>query len=395
MLLTRNTCKSEKRNETVENPKSCFEVFQNLETTWQSLKWKFLVSASNVLVRQKTHCGQLFCVSECEICWNQRRLLHTALQREKSKESRSCRRVKYSTWMKPAETVRNVQLCTCILFSFVLLIPRKTQTEIICDCECLSTRMNYFARNKCFSCYYLILLFSLLAFDLTMKWLFFFFNAQATFCSNYVLLDRFCTRGVGTALSDSPRGVILWGGPLSDPGGAPAPLAPKISKKIMQFSGNFKGKNPFFEQILGSGPPLGSKLCWAPADQNPGSTPGGYLKMPHWSSTWLTLVTAQNKSPLQRCETARGVPWGGLSENATPACQSCYWQSATKTENFFSEISTWWQHFIAKKLLDGIRLCFLHMPIWGILIDKAAYLRKHLWYIGIPLLLVTLRAETQ
>ena len=32
----------------------------------------------------------------------------------------------------------------------------------------------------------------------------------------------------------------------------------------MQFSGNFKGKTPYFEHILGSGPPLGSKLCLPP-----------------------------------------------------------------------------------------------------------------------------------
>ena len=32
----------------------------------------------------------------------------------------------------------------------------------------------------------------------------------------------------------------------------------------MQFSGNFKGKTPDFEQMLGAGPP----------DQNPGSAPG-------------------------------------------------------------------------------------------------------------------------
>ena len=41
------------------------------------------------------------------------------------------------------------------------------------------------------------------------------------------------------------------------PWGPGFPLAPKISS-------NFKGKNPILRKILGSGPPLGSKLCWAP-----------------------------------------------------------------------------------------------------------------------------------
>ncbi len=53
--------------------------------------------------------------------------------------------------------------------------------------------------------------------------------------------------------------------PLADPGGAQAgTLAPQI--KIMQFSvrSNSKEPPPYFEHILGSGPPLGSKPLWAP-----------------------------------------------------------------------------------------------------------------------------------
>ncbi len=36
-----------------------------------------------------------------------------------------------------------------------------------------------------------------------------------------------------------------------------------ISSKPYSFQSILRG-NPYFEQILGSGPPLGSKLCWAP-----------------------------------------------------------------------------------------------------------------------------------
>ncbi len=56
------------------------------------------------------------------------------------------------------------------------------------------------------------------------------------------------------------------------PGGL-SPPCPQDFFKIIQFSGNFKEKKPYFEQMLGSGPPLGSKLRWGAPDQNPGSAP--------------------------------------------------------------------------------------------------------------------------
>ena len=60
--------------------------------------------------------------------------------------------------------------------------------------------------------------------------------------------------------------------------GARPPSLPPRFFKIMQFSGNFLGKKPYFEQILGSGPPLGVKSLLGPPDQNPGSVPGyGHL----------------------------------------------------------------------------------------------------------------------
>ena len=54
--------------------------------------------------------------------------------------------------------------------------------------------------------------------------------------------------------------------PLADPGalGAEAPFTPKIFFKIMQLSGNNGWKKPYFEQILGSGPPLGKKTTGPP-----------------------------------------------------------------------------------------------------------------------------------
>ncbi len=53
---------------------------------------------------------------------------------------------------------------------------------------------------------------------------------------------------------------------VADPGGGPwgpAPLALKISSKLCSFQA-ILGENLYFEQIVGSGPPLGSKLHWAP-----------------------------------------------------------------------------------------------------------------------------------
>ncbi len=55
--------------------------------------------------------------------------------------------------------------------------------------------------------------------------------------------------------------------------GARPPPCPQDFFEIMQFSGNFKGKTPIFEQILGSAPPFRSKLRWALPDHNPGSAP--------------------------------------------------------------------------------------------------------------------------
>ena len=41
------------------------------------------------------------------------------------------------------------------------------------------------------------------------------------------------------------------------------PLPPIFLQNHAVFR-QFKGENPYFELILGSGPPLGSKPCWAP-----------------------------------------------------------------------------------------------------------------------------------
>ena len=49
--------------------------------------------------------------------------------------------------------------------------------------------------------------------------------------------------------------------PPADPGGPPLP--PRFFPKSCSFWANLR-KKLYFEQILGSGPPLGSKLCWSP-----------------------------------------------------------------------------------------------------------------------------------
>ena len=46
--------------------------------------------------------------------------------------------------------------------------------------------------------------------------------------------------------------------------GTRAPPCPQYFFKIMQFSGNFWGKTPYFEHILGSALPLGVKIPMAP-----------------------------------------------------------------------------------------------------------------------------------
>ena len=66
------------------------------------------------------------------------------------------------------------------------------------------------------------------------------------------LLTRKCYAGLPT--SGSTRGP---GGP-----GSPTP-PPSFFSKIMQFSGNLR-ETPYFEQILGSGPPSGVKTLLAP-----------------------------------------------------------------------------------------------------------------------------------
>ncbi len=57
---------------------------------------------------------------------------------------------------------------------------------------------------------------------------------------------------------------------VADPEGSPLP--PRFFLKIMQCSGNFKGKTPILSKFWAQPPPLGSKLHWA-SDQNPGSAP--------------------------------------------------------------------------------------------------------------------------
>ena len=61
--------------------------------------------------------------------------------------------------------------------------------------------------------------------------------------------------------------LFHWCISVADPGGPwgpRPPFAPKISSKSSSFQAILNEKNHYFEQFLGSGPPLGSKLRWAP-----------------------------------------------------------------------------------------------------------------------------------
>ena len=67
-------------------------------------------------------------------------------------------------------------------------------------------------------------------------------------------LEAFCWNILQSNVSSRPRGPA---------GPGPSPY-PQDFFKIMQFSGNFKGKTPILSKFWAQGPPpLGSKLRWA------------------------------------------------------------------------------------------------------------------------------------
>ena len=71
------------------------------------------------------------------------------------------------------------------------------------------------------------------------------------------------TRECHSAFFCSAAPKTLLEVPPADPGcsGDAAPLPPRFISKSVLFSGFFR-ENPYFEQMLGSGP-LGSQLAWA------------------------------------------------------------------------------------------------------------------------------------
>ncbi len=69
----------------------------------------------------------------------------------------------------------------------------------------------------------------------------------------------------GFSCQERSTNVTLVAGPIHV--GLGPHFASKISKKNHAVFRQFQGENPYFEQILGSGPPLGSNLHWTP-DQN-------------------------------------------------------------------------------------------------------------------------------
>ncbi len=83
---------------------------------------------------------------------------------------------------------------------------------------------------------------------------------------------------------------IQQGGP-----GGPAPSCPQDCFKIMQCSGNFKEKTPYFEQILGTGLSPGVKSCFSTSKvpalvQKP-------WRCPKCNAQIDTVVPAKFKSP--------------------------------------------------------------------------------------------------
>ncbi len=74
---------------------------------------------------------------------------------------------------------------------------------------------------------------------------------------------------------DNRKALLCGPITIADPGGPWGPTTPPCPQdffKIMQFSGNFKGK-PLFWTHFGLKPPLEVKTQLGPPDQNPGSAP--------------------------------------------------------------------------------------------------------------------------
>ena len=97
--------------------------------------------------------------------------------------------------------------------------------------------------------------------------------------------------------------VMLRSTSVADPGGPEGrpPLPPRFFL-IMKFSGTFKG-NTLFWAIFGLRPPLGSKLHWAPPDQNPGSAPVLDPRL-SWIRTCTSTLISHSLSGTAVCERA-------------------------------------------------------------------------------------------
>ena len=130
--------------------------------------------------------------------------------------------------------------------------------------------------------------------------------------------------------------------------GAMSPLPPRF--KVMQFSGNCKGKTPYFEQILGSGPPLGSKFYWAPLTKI--LDPRLCFPDPGFRLIWTHMSCAVHSGDVN-------TAWNSLQDVMDGAPWRCW---------------CWWGRCVFCSLRFNLRYKHLYQETWKIRIGQQTHL---------------------
>ena len=95
--------------------------------------------------------------------------------------------------------------------------------------------------------------------------------------------------------------------PVADPGGPGGPPLPQDIKKLCNFQAILR-ENPYFEQILGSGPPFGVKTPMGPPDYfwiRAWKVTAGALA---WGAVWKNRYRRGNHSRRQRTDNKQRSP---------------------------------------------------------------------------------------